>query len=88
VIELLRYAAPPAGVWRAILPVLFILSQSALYELIEWTAALVFGGELGTAYLGTQGDEWDAQKDMAFGVSGALVALGVGSAFRAPRRSP
>ena len=49
----------------------FVLATSALYELIEWGVAVVNGGDLGTAYLGTQGDEWDAQKDMAFATAGA-----------------
>jgi putative membrane protein len=74
-LELLRYAAPPVGLWRMLLPLLFILSHSAVYELIEMAAAMVFGGDLGTAYLGTQGDEWDAQKDMACAASGALIAM-------------
>jgi putative membrane protein len=46
-----------------------------LYECIEWVAAEIFGGELGMAYLGTQGDVWDAQKDTALAAAGA--ALGV-----------
>jgi len=74
-IELLRHVAPPKGVWIYVLPVLFILSHSAIYELIEWTAALVFGGDLGTAYLGTQGDEWDSQKDMACAAGGVVLAV-------------
>lgn len=75
VVELLRTVAPPRGLWRFLLPWLFILSNSAIYELIEWAAAIVFGGDLGTAYLGTQGDEWDSQKDMACAALGALLAL-------------
>jgi putative membrane protein len=51
-----------------------ILAGSALYELIEFAAALVFGGELGEAYLGTQGDTWDAQKDMLCALAGVLLA--------------
>mgnify|MGYP000096532846 CR=1 FL=1 len=51
------------------------MSTSALYEMIEWLAAEVFGGELGVAYLGTQGDPWDSQKDMALAVAAALIAL-------------
>ena len=74
-IELLEKVAPPRGVWRYLLPVLFILSHSAVYELVEYAAAMVFGGELGTAYLGTQGDEWDSQKDMVCALGGALLAL-------------
>lgn len=46
---------------------------SMLYELVEAAAAAVFGGDLGVAYLGTQGDVWDAQKDMALALSGSLL---------------
>jgi putative membrane protein len=52
------------------------MSSSMLYELIEWAAATLFGGELGMAYLGTQGDVWDAHKDMALASIGALVTIG------------
>jgi putative membrane protein len=51
------------------------MSSSMLYELIEWAAAAVFGGDLGMAYLGTQGDVWDAHKDMALAALGALIAV-------------
>jgi putative membrane protein len=46
-----------------------------LYELIEWGAAEVVGGDLGALYLGTQGDIWDAHKDMALASIGALIAM-------------
>ena len=52
------------------------MSSSMLYELIEWAAAGVFGGDLGMAYLGTQGDVWDAHKDMALASVGALITMG------------
>jgi len=86
--ELLENVSPPKGIWRFILPVTFILSNSAIYELVEWVAAVIFGGELGTAYVGTQGDEWDSQKDMAFAASGAILAMilvGVGRVARRAR---
>ncbi len=51
------------------------MSTSAIYELIEWGAAEVFGGDLGAAFLGTQGDVWDAHKDMALASLGALLAM-------------
>ena len=51
------------------------MSSSMLYELIEWMAANLFGGDLGMAYLGTQGDVWDAHKDMALASVGALVTV-------------
>jgi putative membrane protein len=46
-----------------------------IFELFEWAAAELFGGELGQAYLGTQGDVWDAHKDMALASLGAIVAM-------------
>lgn len=44
----------------------------ALYEVIEMAFAEIYGGEAGTAFLGSQGDEWDAQKDMLMDILGAL----------------
>jgi putative membrane protein len=73
-IELMRAYAPPRGWWRFVQAPALILAGSAVYELIEFTAALVFGGDLGEAYLGTQGDTWDAQKDMLCALAGALIS--------------
>lgn len=63
------------GFWAYFLPLDFTLSTSALYELVEWGVAEVFGGDLGMNYLGTQGDIWDAHKDMALATLGALIAI-------------
>jgi putative membrane protein len=63
------------GFWGYFLPLDLTMSTSMLYELIEWGAAEAFGGELGAAYLGTQGDVWDAHKDMALASIGALLAM-------------
>lgn len=52
-----------------------VMSFSLLYELIEWLVAVVFGGELGMQYLGTQGDIWDAHKDMLLATLGAMVPI-------------
>ena len=71
--ELFAARAQPRGLWRWLMPLLFVLSHSVIYELIEWLAAALFGGDLGMAYLGTQGDAWDAQKDMALAAAGAVV---------------
>jgi putative membrane protein len=73
--ELIAAVASPRGAWRWLLPVTFIMSHSLLYELIEWGAALTFGGDLGIAYLGTQGDPWDAQRDMLAATVGSLIAI-------------
>ena len=63
------------GFWGYFLPLDFTIATSAIYELIEWGAAMLFGGDLGVAYLGTQGDVWDAQRDMALASAGALIAM-------------
>ncbi|MCP1364662.1 DUF2238 domain-containing protein [Halomonas sp. BBD48] len=74
VAELMERLFPLDSFLRRFIPVLMIMSHAALYELIEWFAAEVFGGELGQTYLGTQGDVWDAQKDMFLALLGALLA--------------
>jgi putative membrane protein len=53
------------------------MAASMMFELFEWGAAEIFGGDLGVAYLGTQGDIWDAHKDMALATLGAFLALGI-----------
>lgn len=63
------------GAWSYVLPVSATLAQSALFELIEAVAATMVSPELGAAYLGTQGDEWDAQKDMAAALTGAILMM-------------
>jgi putative membrane protein len=46
-------------------------------EIIEWLTALVFGGDLGIAYLGTQGDSFDPIKDMALAGSGSVITMAI-----------
>lgn len=71
------------GFWGYFLPLDVTMSTSMVYELIEWGAAIAFGGGLGAAFLGSQGDPWDAQKDMAVASLGALVAMLVTAAVNA-----
>jgi putative membrane protein len=52
-----------------------IVLVGVLYEFMEWAAALVVAPEAGTAFLGTQGDEWDAQKDLLLNLLGGLASL-------------
>lgn len=73
--EVFLRIADVRGFWGYFLPLDLTMSTSMLFELVEWGAAEIFGGELGVAYLGTQGDPWDAQKDMALASLGALVAM-------------
>jgi len=81
-VELFAWRAPPRGIWRWIMPVTFIMAHSVVYELVEWAAAVTFGGDLGQAYLGTQGDPWDAQKDMALAALGSACGVCVMAALR------
>jgi putative membrane protein len=74
-LDLLRARIGLRGFWAGFIPFTFMAAQAGCYEIIEWFAAEVFGGELGQAYLGTQGDVWDAQKDSALMVLGTLLAL-------------
>jgi len=73
--ELYFRVADAEGFWGYFLPLDFAMSTSLLFELFEWFAAEFFGGDLGVAYLGTQGDVWDAHKDMGLAGLGALVAM-------------
>jgi putative membrane protein len=59
--------------WLFFLVCCICLAISATYELIEWLAAVVMGGEA-EDFLGTQGDPWDTQSDMALALLGAVFA--------------
>jgi putative membrane protein len=56
-------------------PLFAIATVAMAYEIIEWIYAVQAGGSAGAAFLGSQGDIWDAQKDMLADTSGAVVAL-------------
>lgn len=69
-----HYGRYPAS-WAVLFPTLFMFAHAGIYEIIEWAAALVFGGDLGQAFLGTQGDIWDGQKDMALAFAGTVTMM-------------
>lgn len=71
---LLRTSPLRPGKWLFSLLVLACLGISASYELVEWSSA-VFWGDGSVAFLGTQGDPWDAQWDMFMALLGATSAL-------------
>lgn len=73
--EVFVRVADARGFWGYFLPLDVVMSTSLVYELVEWGASAVFGGDLGQAYLGTQGDPWDAHKDMLLATIGAAIAL-------------
>jgi putative membrane protein len=69
--------ADSKGFWSYFFPLELTMAASMMFELFEWGAAELFGGDLGIAYLGTQGDVWDAHKDMALASLGALLAMSI-----------
>jgi len=70
-------------IWVAwLLPIEITLSVSGFYELIEWGVADVFFPAQGAAYLGTQGDIWDAQKDIFLATTGAVLATTIVSTIK------
>ncbi|MGZ8365614.1 MAG: DUF2238 domain-containing protein [Nitrospira sp.] len=71
--ELLMRLAGVTGFWSYYLPISGMVAQSGAFEIIEALVAQAVNPELGAAYLGTQGDEWDAQKDMAAASAGAVI---------------
>ncbi len=71
---LLRTSPLRPGFWMFLLIVMSCLGIAAIYEVLEWFAALM-GGLAASEFLGTQGDEWDTQKDMALCGVGAVCAL-------------
>jgi len=64
----------PGPVAVAYFTVAGVALWSALYEVLEWAVAAVVDPAAGTAYLGTQGDQWDAEKDMGLAILGAAIA--------------
>ncbi len=71
---LLRTSPMRRGKWLFAVIVLSCTGISAIYELIEWGTSAATG-EAAEAFLGSQGDVWDTQKDMALALIGAIAAL-------------
>lgn len=72
---LLRRTPLERGGWLYFLVVCVILAIAAFWELLEWWTTLVVASDVGTAFLGSQGDVWDAQWDMFLAQVGAMIAL-------------
>jgi putative membrane protein len=71
---LLRIAGIRRG-WSYFMAVVCVLAFSAFYEFLEAAVAMIVSPELGIAYLGTQGDVWDAEKDTFLAFTGAGIAM-------------
>ncbi len=63
------------GIWGIVLPLDLMISLSAIYELVEWGATVIVNPKAGMAFLGAQGDLWDAQKDMALAALGGAITM-------------
>jgi putative membrane protein len=72
--ELLRRTAHAKPFWDIWLSVAALAALSSFFEIIEAVIAQLVRPDLGAAYLGTQGDIWDAQKDMGAAFAGAVLA--------------
>jgi putative membrane protein len=73
--EVFLRVADVKGFWGYYLPLDVTLSFSALYEIVEWLTAATVDAAAGIAFLGAQGDVWDAQKDMALAAGGAFLTM-------------
>jgi len=63
--------------WSYLMVMITVLGFSGFYEALEGLAAVIVSPELGLAFLGTQGDIWDAQKDTALAFGGSIIAMAV-----------
>ncbi|MFZ7112225.1 MAG: DUF2238 domain-containing protein [Desulfatiglandales bacterium] len=74
---LLKETPLKRGGWLYFIVVSVVLAVAAFWELLEWWITLIVASEVGQAFLGSQGDVWDAQWDMFLALLGAMVALPV-----------
>lgn len=61
--------------WLVFLVLSVVLAIGAFWELIEWWTTLIVASDVGDAFLGSQGDVWDAQWDMFLALVGGAIAL-------------
>ncbi len=86
--EVFLRVANARGFWAYYLPLDVTLAFSALYEVMEMVIATIVAPGTGDAWLGTQGDIWDAQKDMGLAALGALISMVVTATVRTLRVRP
>lgn len=63
--------------WSYLMVMITVLGFSGFYEALEGVVAEIVSPELGAAYLGTQGDIWDAQKDTALAFAGSMIVMAI-----------
>jgi putative membrane protein len=87
---LLRTSPLQRGKWLFFISVSIVFALAAFWELLEWWVTLLVAGDVGQAFLGSQGDVWDAQWDMLLALVGALWSLTLASGLhdRSMARAP
>ncbi len=73
--EIFVYQTKLKGFWSYFVPIMIISAFAGFYEVMEWITAQLVNPDAGMAFLGSQGDIWDAQKDMFLAMIGALIIL-------------
>jgi len=73
----IRRPAAVSPAVRFLIGIALVALASSLYEIVEWWVAVISDPDAGTAFLGTQGDVWDAQWDMALALGGAVLAAAI-----------
>ena len=73
----LRKGWVKSAAFAAFFAVMTVVAMAGLWELIEWQYAVIDGGDAGAAFLGSQGDIWDAQKDILCDTLGAVCAVAI-----------
>ena len=72
---LLRKTKLEKNGWLFFIIVSVVVAIGAVWELLEWWTTLIVASDVGTAFLGTQGDVWDAQWDIFLAMVGSIIAL-------------
>ena len=87
---LLRTSPLGRGKWLFWISVSLVFAFAAFWELLEWWVTLLVASDVGQAFLGSQGDVWDAQWDMLLALLGALASLLLASGLhdRSMERTP
>ena len=78
---LLRRTPLQRGGWLYFIVISIVLAVAAFWEFLEWWVTLIVDSDIGTAFLGSQDDIWDAQWDMFLALVGAMVAIPLLSKF-------
>jgi len=72
---LLRKTPLQRGGWLYFIVISIDMAVAAFWEILEWWVSIIVASDIGTAFLGSQGDIWDAQWDMFLALVGAMIAL-------------